>query len=458
MIDLLKSLPIESIEEERIKGARMSVYFRWIFILMLSVTVTVQLFSGYRDESLHSIRLIFIYLLANIGLWMAVRRKYDPPYLGFLSALLDAGIITFHLYYLSVQFDLIASTSAATTFLYPIIFLLYTFRLNRSLLIFTVVLSLLVFNVNYFIQYPKDPELFNMSLSLSPLSHIFKSAYILFIGFLCIYLQHAMSKFLEKQIAEAAGKSELDAKIKIEEQKNIYARQLIDQEKRLNKELEREVEERTTELTRANTQLLKLQKENLQSQFEILKQQVNPHFLFNSLNVLSSLIKIEPDLAESFTENLSKVYRYVLENKEKDVVPLRTELEFLKAYLFLIDIRFVEKIVVEINIDELYYEYEVLPIAIQLIIENAIKHNTFSRSHPLKIEIFVDDQNNLNIINNLKIRETKFSSTGVGLENITRRYELVSDKRPQFGATETHFIAKLPLLNSLTFTGVSFDG
>ena len=219
----------------------------------------------------------------------------------------------------------------------------------------------------------------------------------------------------------------------------------------INNSLEQEVVKRTRELTMANTQLLKVQKENLQSQFEVLKQQVNPHFLFNSLNVLTSLIKVDPDLAESFTERLSKVYRYVLENKEKDVVSLSTELEFLNAYLFLLEIRFMNKIIIEIKIDKSYYDFHILPIAIQLLIENAIKHNTFSKVNPLKIEIFVDRQQKLNIINNLNIRETKFASTGVGLENISRRYALVSDQKPEFNKTAGQFIAKLPLLKSDKF-------
>ena len=216
----------------------------------------------------------------------------------------------------------------------------------------------------------------------------------------------------------------------------------------INSTLEQSVAERTRQLTQANTQLLKVQKENLQSQFEVLKQQVNPHFLFNSLNVLTSLIKIDPDLAESFTERLSKVYRYVLENKEKDVVSLSTELEFLNAYLFLLEIRFMKKIIIEINIDKLYYDFQILPIAIQLVIENAIKHNTFSKEHPLKIEVFVDEQHKLNIVNNMKLRVTKFASTGVGLDNISRRYALVSELKPEFIKGETHFIAKLPLLKT----------
>ncbi len=217
---------------------------------------------------------------------------------------------------------------------------------------------------------------------------------------------------------------------------------------RINNTLEQRVTERTKQLTEANTQLLKVQKENLQSQFEVLKQQVNPHFLFNSLNVLTSLIKIDPDLAESFTERLSKVYRYVLENKEKDLVSLSTELEFLTAYLFLIEIRFMNKIVIEINIDKSYYDFQILPIAIQLLIENAIKHNTFSKAKPLKIGLYVDMQHRLNIVNNLNERETTFASTGVGLENISRRYALVSDQSPEFIKTKDQFIARLPLLKS----------
>ncbi len=215
---------------------------------------------------------------------------------------------------------------------------------------------------------------------------------------------------------------------------------------RINDSLEQNVADRTKQLTEANTQLLKVQKENLQSQFEVLKQQVNPHFLFNSLNVLTSLIKVEPDLAESFTERLSKVYRYVLENKEKDLVSLSTELEFLNAYMFLLEIRFMKKLFIDIDIDKSYYDYQILPIAIQLIMENAIKHNSFSKARPLKIEIFIDDKKRLGIVNNLNLRETKLVSTGVGLENIKRRYALVSDQSPEFTKTAEHFIAKLPLL------------
>lgn len=426
----------------------MSVNFRWVFIILLLMTTSLQVISGYKAESTHAFVLIGIYLCCNIGLAIAVNKKYDPPFLGYISAIIDLGIITFHLYYLTTQYDYIAVTAAATILLYPIIFVLYTFRLNRPLLIFMVVLTVLLFNSNYFYAYSQNELYYLQTLSTSPLSHIFKSAYILFIGFLCIYLQLSLEKFIEKQVAEASAKIKLHARVKIEEQKNKYAQKLIEKEKLMTAKLEQEVEKQAEELTRANTQVLKLQKENLQSQFEVLKQQVNPHFLFNSLNVLTSLIKADPDLAETFTEKLSKVYRYVLENKEKDLVSLSTEMDFLNAYLFLINIRFSGKIIVEIDIDSKYTEYRVLPIAVQMLIENAIKHNTYSKTNPLLINIYTDENGNLIVCNNLKARETIMASTGVGLENITRRYALITDHTPVFAKTETHFIARLPLLKA----------
>ncbi len=262
-------------------------------------------------------------------------------------------------------------------------------------------------------------------------------------GSLCPVLIYGSPIVRDNQVVGRRGIIIDISERKKQELKLLQAKEELE---RINNTLEQSVTERTKQLTEANTQLLKMQKENLQSQFEVLKQQVNPHFLFNSLNVLTSLIKIDPDLAESFTERLSKVYRYVLENKEKDVVSLSTELEFLNSYIFLLEIRFMKKLFIQINIDKLYYDYQILPIAIQLIIENAIKHNTFSKVQPLKIEIFVDDKQRLNIINNLNLRETKLVSTGVGLENINRRYALVSDHKPEFIKTNDQFIAKLPLL------------
>jgi PAS domain S-box-containing protein len=215
---------------------------------------------------------------------------------------------------------------------------------------------------------------------------------------------------------------------------------------KLNNQLEKRVKESSERLTEARTQLINLQKENLQSQFDVLKQQVNPHFLFNSLNVLTSLIKLEPDLAEKFSEQLSKVYRYVLENKDNELVDLNTELNFLDAYIFLLNIRFVDKLKVNINIPEARRNDQIIPLAMQLLIENAIKHNIMSKSEPLAIDIFIDADNFLNIVNNLQERPSQLVSTGVGLKNIQNRYLLLNNTEPVFEKTNTHFIAKVPLV------------
>jgi PAS domain S-box-containing protein len=214
----------------------------------------------------------------------------------------------------------------------------------------------------------------------------------------------------------------------------------------INQLLEEKIDERTRELTETNTLLLKVQKENLQTRFDVLKQQVNPHFLFNSLNVLTSLIRIEPDLAEKFTEQLAKVYRYVLENRDNELVPLSTELDFLDAYVFLLNIRFMDKLKVIIDIDEDRKSAGVIPLAIQLLIENAIKHNSMSKKSPLVIDIFVDDRCNLNVVNNLQEREARITSTGIGLKNIENRYRLLNSSETEFMKTETQFIARIPLI------------
>jgi PAS domain S-box-containing protein len=189
-----------------------------------------------------------------------------------------------------------------------------------------------------------------------------------------------------------------------------------------------------------------LQRENLRSQYETLKNQVNPHFLFNSLNVLTSLIKLDPDLAEKFTEQMAKVYRYVLEHREEDLVSLKTEYDFINSYVFLLEIRFKDKIKVFINIPDDKMECRVPPLALQLLIENAVKHNTFSKKQPLLIRLDVDDDNYLNVVNNLSKRELKIESTGLGLVNISVRFGHLTEKPTFFGPVNNEFVARIPLL------------
>jgi PAS domain S-box-containing protein len=731
-----QSLSEELLEEERLKGTRLSVIYRWLFILLAGTLLTIQLLLGYTEVSRHGFTLIAVYFASNLFFWYAAEKKHNPSYLGYVGGTIDIAIISYHIYGMTAFFDPAAATATATIFLIPIVFMIYTFRLDRALLLYLIVISAIGFNLIYFMQYSQTPGMLSANISLSPISHVFKSAYIIFIGLLCIYMQNSITRFIEKQLAEAAQKNRLDAEIKIEQEKNKFASRLIEKEKalnakleeeieardaitaqlkankeqiksiisnligftyrclpdeewtmlfitdqveditgyrpedftaqgmsfasvihpgdlesaraviseaiagrkkfdldyrlvnrsgeivwvheagrgvydkdgkvlfvdgivtdisgkkkaedklretrtlvknltsnltgavsrslydeyfttkyysekilditgysaedfidnknvrftdiiyhedleavreqiresvsnnmpyslefrivhkngpviwvqengrpvidkakntlyldgitmeitdkknaeqalldakqeleRLNRQLEKTVEERTAKLTKANTQLLKLQKENLQSQFEVLKQQVNPHFLFNSLNVLTSLIKVDPDLAEMFTEKLSKVYRYVLENKEKDLVTLGTELDFIKAYLFLLNIRFAGKVQVKTDVAEFLTEKKVVPMALQLLIENAIKHNTFSRNSPLNIEISTHGTRYLTVINNLQNRKTQMTSTGVGLINISKRYSLLSDAQPVFEMGRKEFIARIPLLD-----------
>jgi two-component system, LytTR family, sensor kinase len=189
-----------------------------------------------------------------------------------------------------------------------------------------------------------------------------------------------------------------------------------------------------------------LQKEIARAQFESLKHQVNPHFLFNSLNVLTSLISIDPVVAEKFTEQLSKVYRYILEHKGEDLVPLKSEIDFIYSYIFLLEIRFKDKLQVQINLPSDELNLLIPPLTLQLLVENAIKHNSFSKKEPLHIVVSIDTPGYLSVVNNCQSRDEKLASTGVGLKNITNRYSYLTDKEPYFGYVNGNYIAKIPLL------------
>jgi sensor histidine kinase YesM len=189
----------------------------------------------------------------------------------------------------------------------------------------------------------------------------------------------------------------------------------------------------------------RLEKENSQIRFETLKSQLNPHFLFNSLNVLSSLIKKDSVKAQNFVDEFSSVYRYTLDVIEKPVVELREELDFAKSYLFLQKIRFDNAVDMEINVGASKLNYFVPPLAVQTLLENAFKHNRASVDNPLNIRIY-DEDNFLVIVNNLQPKIKGSDSKGVGLSNLTKRYELLGEERPHFSVTEKEYVAKIPLI------------
>lgn len=188
-----------------------------------------------------------------------------------------------------------------------------------------------------------------------------------------------------------------------------------------------------------------LERENSQIRFETLKSQLNPHFLFNSLNVLSSLIKKDSDRAQNFVDEFSSVYRYTLDVIEKPVVELREEIDFAKSFLFLQKIRFDNAVDMEINVDASKLNYLVPPLAVQTLLENVFKHNKASEDNPLKIKIYNED-NMLVVVNNLQPKIKGADSKGVGLNNLNKRYDLLGEKLPKFYVTEKEYIAKIPLI------------
>ncbi|UFH53003.1 sensor histidine kinase [Spirosoma sp. KNUC1025] len=190
----------------------------------------------------------------------------------------------------------------------------------------------------------------------------------------------------------------------------------------------------------------RLEKENIQAQFAALKSQVNPHFLFNSLSILSSLVHVDSELSEKFIDQLSRAYRYILEQKDNERVLLKTELEFIQAYRFLLNIRFENKFDVFIDVSESdQVQFSIAPLTIQLLVENAVKHNRMSTRDPLQVYIYLEDEC-LVVQNNLHPRPQSENSTGVGLQNIITRYALLTDQPVWVGESDGNFIVKVPLL------------
>ncbi|OUD36700.1 2TM domain-containing protein [Flavobacterium sp. FPG59] len=181
------------------------------------------------------------------------------------------------------------------------------------------------------------------------------------------------------------------------------------------------------------------------AKFESLKNQIDPHFLFNSLNVLSSLIEENPENAQRFTTSLSKIYRYVLEQKDKELVSVAEELAFAKTYMNLLKMRFENSITFQLPTDFDNLEARVVPLSLQLLLENTIKHNVVSENKPLQITIFIQD-NYLVVQNNLQKKEVLQDRQGVGLQNIVSRYALLSKRKVLVEQTETDFKVLIPIL------------
>lgn len=186
-----------------------------------------------------------------------------------------------------------------------------------------------------------------------------------------------------------------------------------------------------------------LEKESIRAKYESLKSQVSPHFLFNSLNALTNLVYEDQDKAAKFIKQLSEVYRYVLDSRNKEVVPLEEEKKFLTSYMYLQGIRFGDKLKLDMNLADV--AGLVAPLVLQMLVENAIKHNVIAEEHPLIIKIYTED-GFLVVENRIRKKSVIGSeSQGIGLENIIRRYEFLSDHKVEVMEGDT-FRVKLPII------------
>ncbi|MCS4304592.1 MULTISPECIES: 2TM domain-containing protein [Chryseobacterium] len=191
----------------------------------------------------------------------------------------------------------------------------------------------------------------------------------------------------------------------------------------------------------------KLIAKSANAQFESLKNQLDPHFLFNSLNVLSSLIDENPHQAQKFTASMSKIYRYVLEQKDKELVTVEDEIEFAKTYCDLLKTRFEDSVDFIFDVKKEDFRKYVVPLSLQLLLENCIKHNFATSSKPLIIRVF-SENDILCIENNLQVREQIKESSGIGLANIVQRYSLLTKRNVFIEKAEDYFKVKLPMLAS----------
>ena len=191
----------------------------------------------------------------------------------------------------------------------------------------------------------------------------------------------------------------------------------------------------------------RLQKEAVQAQFDALKNQVSPHFLFNSLSILSSLVELDTKLSVQFINRLSKAYRYILDQRDNEQVSLKTELDFIESYTFLLNIRFDDRLQVVINVPEAARtRYQIAPLTLQLLVENAVKHNQMSDEDPLTVTVALVGET-LRVSNPIQLRPSSGDSTGMGLQNISSRYRLLTDQPVRVGEHNGDFVVIIPLLN-----------
>lgn len=194
-----------------------------------------------------------------------------------------------------------------------------------------------------------------------------------------------------------------------------------------------------------------LKKQALQSQLDSLKAQINPHFLFNSLSTLSSLVTENPKQAERFIEELALVYRYVLQTNEQPLTTLESELQFIRAYFHLLQMRFGRSVELDMAVDSRYHSFLIAPLTLQLLVENAVKHNAALPNQPLLIRVFTDQDKRLCVWNSVRKKRNVVPSNRTGLANITAKYNLMGQPPVVIEQTADSFLVMIPLIQETRY-------
>jgi two-component system, LytTR family, sensor kinase len=192
-----------------------------------------------------------------------------------------------------------------------------------------------------------------------------------------------------------------------------------------------------------------LDKELLYAETSILRNELDPHFIFNSLTTLKHLINSNPEQAALYNENLAQVYKYILRSKNKETIPLAEEMEFMQEYFSLLQIRYKNKLLLETNLTEKDYKKTmIVPCALQILVENAIKHNEFSEENPLTIKILLNGEY-VKVSNNIMPKPYLINSTETGLKNLSSRYRLITNRDISISKTDDHFTVNIPLITTI---------
>ncbi|MEX0359571.1 MAG: sensor histidine kinase, partial [Allomuricauda sp.] len=194
-------------------------------------------------------------------------------------------------------------------------------------------------------------------------------------------------------------------------------------------------------------QMEDLKREMLASKYSSLKNQISPHFLFNSLNTLTSLMYEDRDLASDFVTRLASSYRYILDNREQDLVSLKKELGFLDAFVFMMNVRHRDAVVIKSEIQKSSEQFLIPTLSVQMLVENALKHNYYSKEKPLEIQISTIGNDALAVRNNLRKRKLKEETTQLGLKNIKKRYSYYTNKQVLVREESDFFEVIIPLLD-----------